>query len=396
LKVLTISTTKTMIRGELDMVRKFVIAPDSFKESMSAKKVCDAIEKGIRETFPDAEVIKVPMADGGEGTVQALVDATNGEVLKKYITGPLGEKVEAEYGILGDKKTAVIEMSSASGIQYVNEKTKNPLITTTYGTGELIKECLESGVENIILGLGGSATNDGGQGMAAALGVKFLDKEGNEIPLGGGYLKQLDRIDISNLNEKLLKCHIEVASDVSNPLCGENGASAIFGPQKGATPEMVKILDENLHHYAGIIKRDLGKDVIDVPSAGAAGGLGAGLIAFTNCTIQSGVKIVIKYTDLKEKLRDADYCFTGEGKIDAQTRYGKTPYGVAKSAKSVGKNIKVIALAGMIGENTEALYKEGFDAIFCIIPSLAGLDDLLKNGEENLTRTTVNITRLLM
>jgi glycerate 2-kinase len=377
------------------MVRKFVIAPDSFKESMSAKKACNAIEKGIREIFPDAEIIKVPMADGGEGTVQALVDATNGELLKKYVTGPLGEKVEAVYGILGDKKTAVIEMSSASGIQYVNEKTKNPLITTTYGTGELIKECLDAGVEKIILGLGGSSTNDGGQGMAEALGIQFLDKEGNKIPRGGGYLNKLHRIDISNVHEKLLKCQIEVACDVSNPLCGENGASAIFGPQKGAIPEVVKILDNNLKHYAEVIKKDLGKDIIDIPGAGAAGGLGAGLLAFTNCTMQSGVKIVIKYTDLKEKLRNADYCFTGEGKIDAQTKYGKTPYGVAQSAKSVGKNIKVIALAGMIGENTETLYEEGFDAIFCIIPSLAGLDVLLRNGEENLTKTTVNITRLL-
>ncbi len=377
------------------MGKVFVLAPDSFKESMTAKEVCEAMEIGIKRAIPDAECIHVPMADGGEGTVQSLIDATGGTLEKKEVTGPLGTKVVAGYGILGDGKTAVIEMAAASGIHFVTKETKNPLFTTTYGTGELIKDCIEQGITDIILGIGGSATNDGGTGMAAALGYKFLDEDGKELKLGGGFLDRLATIDTSNVIPGLRDVHILVASDVTNPLCGEHGASRVFGPQKGATPEMVEILDNNLRHYAQVVKDQLGIDVLNVPGAGAAGGLGAGLLAFTNATMKKGIEIVIEYTNLKEKLRHADYCFTGEGGIDFQTKFGKTPYGVAKVAKSVNPNMKVIALAGYIGKDVEVLYEEGFDAIFGIVPGAAELSTLLKQGSENVARTAESVARLL-
>ncbi|MFZ2464746.1 MAG: glycerate kinase [Caldibacillus thermoamylovorans] len=377
------------------MGKVFVLAPDSFKESMTAKEVCEAMEIGIKRAIPDAECIHVPMADGGEGTVQSLIDATGGTLVKKEVTGPLGTKVVAGYGILGDGKTAVIEMAAASGIHFVTKETKNPLITTTYGTGELIKDCIEQGITDIILGIGGSATNDGGTGMAAALGYKFLDEDGKELKLGGGFLDRLATIDTSNVIPGLRDVHILVASDVTNPLCGEHGASRVFGPQKGATPEMVEILDNNLRHYAQVVKDQLGIDVLNVPGAGAAGGLGAGLLAFTNATMKKGIEIVIEYTNLKEKLRHADYCFTGEGGIDFQTKFGKTPYGVAKVAKSVNPNMKVIALAGYIGKDVEVLYEEGFDAIFGVVPGAAELSTLLKQGSENVARTAESVARLL-
>ncbi|MEH6991380.1 glycerate kinase [Neobacillus drentensis] len=377
------------------MGKTFLLAPDSFKESMTAKEVCVAMEIGIKRAIPDAECIHVPMADGGEGTVQSLVDATGGSLIKKEVTGPLGIPVMAQYGILGDGKTGVIEMASASGIHYVTKETKNPFITTTFGTGELIRDCIEQGITDIILGIGGSATNDGGTGMAAALGYKFLDKNGNELPLGGGYLDKLDIIDNSNVIPQLKDINILVASDVTNPLCGERGASAVFGPQKGATPEMVQILDKNLRHYSKVVKEQIGIDMIDIPGAGGAGGLGGGLLAFTNATMKKGIEIVIEYTNLKEKLQNVDYCFTGEGGIDFQTKFGKAPYGVAQAAKSVNSGIKVVALAGYVGQDVETLYNEGFDAIFGIVPGAADIDTLLAQGKENVARTSESIARLL-
>ena len=377
------------------MGKTFLLAPDSFKESMTAKEVCVAMEAGIKRAIPDAECIHVPMADGGEGTVQSLVDATGGTLVTKEVTGPLHTPVLAQYGILGDGKTAVIEMASASGIHHVNKETKNPLITTTFGTGELIRECIEQGITDIILGIGGSATNDGGTGMAAALGYKFLDEDGNELLFGGGYLNELNTIDCSHVIPQLKNVHILVASDVTNPLCGENGASVVFGPQKGATPEMIQILDRNLRHYANKVKEYLRIDIVDTPGAGAAGGLGAGLLAFTHSTMKKGIDIVIEYTNLKEKLKAVDYCFTGEGGIDFQTKFGKAPYGVSQAAKSVNRDIKVIALAGCIGQDVEVLYEEGFDAIFGIVPGADSIDTLLAQGKENVARTAESIARLL-
>ena len=372
---------------------KYVVAPDSFKESMTAKDVCDAMVKGIKKADSAAEVIKVPMADGGEGTVDSLVDATNGQRVIVEVTGPLGNKISAYYGILGNGTTAVIEMAKASGLEIVEKKKRNPMITTTFGTGELIRDALDHNVKEIIIGLGGSSTNDGGSGMAQALGAKLLDQNNNQISFGGGNLDKLDKIDISDLDSRLQDVKIILASDVTNPLIGKDGASRVFGPQKGATPEMVEKLENNLQHYAKIIKRDLNKDVASVSGAGAAGGLGAGLMAFTTCKMRQGVDIAIEVTKLEEKVKSADYVFTGEGGTDFQTKFGKTPYGVAKLGKKYHK--PVISLAGYLGEGIDSLYSEGFTAIFGIIPGACDLSTALKNGPSNVARTTENIVRLL-
>ncbi|GAA0076233.1 glycerate kinase [Clostridium sp. CTA-5] len=372
---------------------KFVLAPDSFKESMTSKEVCEAMERAIKRLIPTAECIKVPMADGGEGTVEALVESTNGKIYNLEVTGPLGNKVKSYFGILGNGTTAVIEMATASGIQLIKREERNPLITTTYGTGELIKAALDKGVKHILIGIGGSATNDGGAGMIQALGGRLLDKNGKEISFGGGALKNIETIDLSNLDNRLKDVTIEVACDVTNPLVGEKGASAIFGPQKGATPEMVKKLDDNLVHYANIIKKCLGKDIAHVEGAGAAGGLGAALLAFLNGELKRGIDIVIEHTNLSEKVKGADYLFTGEGSIDDQTIFGKTPIGVAKVAKK--ENLKVIAFAGRVGKGVEILYPEGIDGIFCILNKVTTLDEALEFGEYNLEKCVENVVRVI-
>lgn len=375
------------------MVR-FVLAPDSFKESMTAKEVCIAMEKGLRRVFVDADIVHVPMADGGEGTVDSVVAATNGQ--KKYLTvhGPLkGQKVKAYYGILGDGKTAVIEMAQASGLMLVAPEQRNPLETSTYGTGELIKAALDDGVKTIIIGIGGSATVDGGLGMAQALGVEFKDKDQKLVaPTGAGLLK-IEDISIAKLDQRLAKTKIIIASDVENVLTGPTGAAKVFGPQKGADPQMVAFLDEGLHHYAQMIKKYLGKEIEKVPGSGAAGGLGAGLMAFLNADIQPGVEVVANAVHLAEKVAQADYVFTGEGGMDFQTKYGKTPFGVAQVAQKYHK--PVIAEAGYLGERIEELYEVGITAIFGIVARAQSLEESLKNGATNIERTTENIARLL-
>ena len=373
---------------------KFVLAPDSFKESMTALEVADSMERGLRRVFPDCEIVKVPMADGGEGTVRSLVDATEGKIVTVEVMGPLHDPVNAEFGLLGDGETAVIEMASASGIMHTTKENRNPLFTTTYGTGELIKHALDLGVRKIIIGLGGSATNDGGQGMACALGVKFTDLKGNAVALGGGNLHKIANIDISELDPRVAKTDFIVACDVTNPLIGANGASAVFGPQKGATPEMIQTLDRNLEIYAEKITSHLGVSIASVPGSGAAGGLGAGLLAFASARLQSGIEIVINFTGLAEKIIGADIVFTGEGGIDQQTQFGKTPYGVAQTALKVSPNTPVIALSGAIGEGIESLYDENFTAIFGILRRACSLDQALKEGDSNIAFTTENIARL--
>ncbi|APF25501.1 glycerate kinase family protein [Clostridium sporogenes] len=373
---------------------KFILAPDSFKESMTAKEVAYAMEKGIKKVLKNAECVKVPMADGGEGTVQSLVDATNGQIVHSEVTGPDGKnKVHAVFGILGDYKTAVIEMSSASGIHLIESEKRNPLYTTTYGTGELIKKALDKGVSTILIGIGGSATNDGGAGMVTALGAKLLDKDKNEIPLGGGYLDKLEEIDLKKLDERLKYVDIKVACDVDNPLLGEKGASYVFGPQKGATHEIVKILDKNLASFANIIENKLGKNIKEVPGAGAAGGLGFGLMAFLNAKLEKGIDLVIEYTKLREKVKNADIVFTGEGSIDFQTIFGKTPFGVAKVAKEF--NIPVIAFAAHIGDDIDILYENGIDSIVGILRGVTDLKSALKEGKINVEKASENITRIL-
>ncbi|GAX00706.1 glycerate kinase family protein [Secundilactobacillus silagei] len=375
---------------------KFVIAPDSFKGGMTAKQAADAIQTGLNKIFPEAIFEKIPMADGGEGTVQSLVDATNGRIIRKQVTGPLDSPVQSEYGILGDQETAVIEMSSASGIQFVNNQTHNPLITTTYGTGELMLDAMKQGIKQIILGIGGSATNDGGAGMAQALGAKLYDQDDHELGFGGGELGKLSHIDISTIDSSVTKTKIIIASDVTNPLVGSDGASAVFGPQKGATPEMVKILDANLQHYADIIKRDLHQDLANRPGAGAAGGLGTGLLAFTNSEMQKGIDIVVEYSHLKQRTENADFVFTGEGGIDFQTKFGKTPYGVAQATKSVAPHAPVIVLAGNVGKGVDSLYDQNaIDAIFPIVPGVTTLDKAIADGPKNLAVLAENVGRLI-
>jgi glycerate 2-kinase len=372
---------------------KIVIAPDSFKESLTALEVAQAIEKGMKKVLPDADFIKVPMADGGEGTVQSLVDATGGKIISKTVTGPLGEPVEAFLGISGDEKTAVIEMAAASGLHLVTAEKRNPLITTTRGTGELISAALDYGIERIIIGIGGSATNDGGAGMAKALGIKLLDSEGNEIGDGGGELGNIAAIDMSKMDPRIASVSIEVACDVDNPLTGPKGASSIFGPQKGATPEMVGLLDGNLHHFAKMILRDVSKDIEQIAGAGAAGGLGAGLMAFLSAELKRGIDIVLEATALEAQLKDADFVITGEGKIDAQTVFGKTPIGVAKAAKK--HSIPVIAIAGNVGSDSHVVHEHGIDAVFSIVPGIIPLSDAFENASVYVEGLAANLASVI-
>ncbi|MDN6691737.1 MAG: glycerate kinase, partial [Enterococcus sp.] len=374
--------------------KTFVLAPDSFKESMSAKKACEAMERGIRKVQPNAEVIHIPMADGGEGTVDALVDGSKGTRISVEVSGPIPtEKVSTYYGLLADEETAVMEMAKANGIELLAENKRNPLITSTYGTGEMIKDALEKGVKKIIIGIGGSVTNDGGAGMAQALGARLLDEEYNELPVGGGALGRLATIDLKPLDPRLKQIEIIIASDVTNPLTGPDGASVVFGPQKGATPEMVKVLDDNLAHYAAVIKKEFAIDIEAKPGAGAAGGLGAGLLVFAGAKMRSGVDLVIELTHLEEAILQADYVFTGEGGMDFQTKFGKAPYGVAKVAKKHHK--PVFACAGYIGEQVDVLYDEGMTAIFGILAKAESIEAALQSGERNLERTVENIVRVL-
>lgn len=378
---------------------KIVIAPDSFKGSLTALEVADSIEKGIKKCYSSFTIEKVPMADGGEGTVEALVASTNGRIINVIAKGPLLKDVEACYGILGDGETAIIEMASASGLPHVPQGERNPMKTTTYGTGQLMLHALDQGCRKFIIGLGGSATNDGGVGMATALGVKFLDEHGIDIGLGAEGLENLRKIDVSKMDSRLKKSTFVAACDVTNPLCGETGASHVFGPQKGADKDMVKLLDKYLENYGDILKRDLEVDIINEKGSGAAGGMGAAILAFLNGKLQRGVDIVIEMTRLEEKIQDAQIVITGEGMIDYQTAYGKTPYGVAKIAKKYG--IPVIAICGGIGEKSETLYEKGFDSIFSIVDSPMSLEYsminsrlLLENAAERIMRAVlINIKK---
>lgn len=344
---------------------KIVIAPDSFKGSLTALEVCEAAARGIRQIDAQIEIVQVPMADGGEGTVQSLVDATGGELVTERVTGPLGDPVEAVYGLLGDGESAVIEMAAASGLPLVPEEQRNPLNTTTCGTGELIAAALDQGRRKLIVGIGGSATTDAGAGMAQALGVRLLDDEGEPIGFGGAELGRLATIEMSRADPRLQEAEIRVACDVDNPLYGERGAAFVYGPQKGASAEDVKVLDANLRHFADVVQRDLGLDVRDIPGAGAAGGLGAGLVAFCGASLEPGVDIVIDAVDLPGAMRGADLCVTGEGAIDSQTAFGKTPAGVTSVARSGG--VPVIALAGGVAFDAVSLHERGFSALASIL-----------------------------
>ena len=368
----------------------FVLAPDSFKESMTAEQACHAMQRGIQQIFPQAKCIHVPMADGGEGTVDALIHTLNGQKIFGEVQGPMPhQKIQIYFGLIDDGQTAIMEMAKANGIDLLQQEERNPLLTSTFGTGQMICQALDLGVKKIIIGLGGSVTNDGGSGMAQALGVKFLDQLDNVIKACGGSLNQISKIDISQLDTRLKDVEILIASDVNNPLCGENGASYVFAPQKGATPEMVKQLDANLQYFATLVESTLSVDVQNVAGAGAAGGLGFGLMAFAHANIQSGASLIIEQIGLAEKIAEADYVFTGEGSIDFQTKFGKTPWAVAQVAKQLNK--PVYAFAGRVGDNIEPLFDEGFTQIISINESNCDLETALKNAEKNLEKA-VRIT----
>jgi len=372
---------------------KIVIAPDSYKESLSALDVACAIEAGFREIYPDAEYVKLPVADGGEGTVEAMVAATNGRVIPVEVTGPLGEPVAGFYGVSGDEQCAFIEMAAASGLELLSPAQRNPLKTTSWGTGELIRHALDLGVRRIIIGLGGSATNDGGAGMVQALGAKLLTQDHQQIAQGGAALAGLMKIDISELDSRLADCQIDVACDVTNPLTGEEGASAVFGPQKGATPEMVADLDHALTHYAACIKQDLGIDVLSLEGGGAAGGMGAALFAFCGAKLRPGIDIVTEALHLDALVADACLVITGEGRMDSQTIHGKVPVGVARVAKRY--HIPVIGIAGSLTADVGVVHQHGIDAVFSVLYRICSLDDALEHAGENVRMAACNIAAVM-
>jgi glycerate kinase len=370
---------------------RVVIAPDKFKGSLTAPEAAEAMARGVTRIDPRATIDRVPVADGGEGTVAALVAATGGTLRQVKVTGPLGRPVEASFGLLGDHNTAVIEMASASGLVLVPPDARDPWRATSRGTGELLLAAVAAGARRVIVGIGGSATNDGGAGFGQALGFRLLDEEGRELGPGGGQLGRLARIDASDWRADLLSVEIAVACDVTNPLCGSQGASAIYGPQKGATPSMAEDLDRNLAHFAAIVDRDLGVSIRDVPGSGAAGGLGGGLIAFARGRLQPGIDLVIEAVGLEKRLRGADLCLTGEGALDGQSVFGKTAVGVARLGRKLG--CPTIAIAGSIGPGCEGIHEAGIDACFSICTGPITLEEAMSRAGELVERTTAQVLR---
>jgi glycerate kinase len=372
---------------------RILIAPQSLKGSLTAAEAGQAIAQGVQAVYPEAEIEIVPVADGGEGTVQALVDATGGKIIQQTVTGPLGEPVPAFFGLMGNGHTAAIEMAACAGLPLVPPERRDPRMTTTYGVGELILAALDHGSRHFIIGIGGSATNEGGAGMAQALGAELLTAQGTEIARGGTALTTLAHITTLTIDPRLQECTVEVACDVSNPLCGPTGASAVYGPQKGATPEMVVELDGALAHYAQIIEQDLGLAVRDIPGAGAAGGLGAGLMAFLHATLRPGARIVLEAVHLEEHMRTADLVITAEGQIDSQTAYGKSVGAVAGLAKRYG--LPVLALAGSLGEHYQVVYELGVDAVAALPSSPMTLAYAMENAARLIREVAERACRLL-
>lgn len=372
---------------------KIVIAPDSYKESLSAIDVAAAIEAGFREIYPEAEYVTMPVADGGEGTVDAMVAATNGVKMSVFVTGPTGKPVIAELGLLNHQQCAVIEMAAASGLARIAVAERDPLVTTTYGTGEMIRAALDLGIHQFIIGIGGSATNDGGAGMLQALGYRLLDKQGHEIARGGAGLSALASIDQTQVDPRLQHCHFKVACDVTNPLTGPAGAAYVFGPQKGADAAMVALLDNNLKHYARIVAQASGTDVEFVPGAGAAGGMGAALLAFMKAELHSGIDIVIEALGLESSIAAADLVITGEGRLDSQTINGKVPVGVARMAKRYGK--PVIAIAGSLSPDVSVVYDHGIDSAFSVLNRIGTLNEAFDSAAANIRLTARNIAAIL-
>ena len=372
---------------------KIVIAPDSFKGSLSAAEVAEAIKTGFRAVYPDAEYVKVPMADGGEGTVQSLVDATSGTIITQLVSGPMGDMVAGFFGILGDRQTAVIEMAAASGIHWVRPKERDVFLASSFGTGQLINAALDRGCDKLIVGLGGSATNDGGIGMMKALGAQFFDQDGVQLAADVRALLQLASIDLQYLDPRLDKTEIVVACDVDNPLCGENGAARVFGPQKGATEEDIAVLDQALTRYGDILSANAGRDIASEPGAGAAGGMGAAFIGLIDAVLKPGVDIVIEIVDLANSLVDANLVITGEGRVDNQTIHGKTPTGVAKVAKSC--NLPVICITGSVEDGADFTHQLGIDEIYSVTEGDYDLTEVLIEAEHKLTQAAQKIAKSL-
>ena len=372
---------------------RIIVAPDSYKGSVSALGVAEAMERGIHAVFPEAEVLKVPIADGGEGTVEALVAATGGRLLQAEVRGPLGNPLRAQWGISGDGNTAFIEMAAASGLPLVPKEHRDPRVTSTFGTGELMKAALDAGLRKLVVGIGGSATNDGGTGMAKALGVRFLDGADRDLPDGGAALARLARIDLAGLDPRLKEASILVACDVDNPLCGPRGASAVYGPQKGATPGMVAELDTALGVFAGIAASATGRDIALLPGAGAAGGLGAGLLFFTPASLRPGVSIVLESTGFEALVQGADLVLTGEGRTDFQTAMGKAPVGVAAVAKRHG--VPVICLSGGLGDGAEDVLAHGIDALASVVPQPMALEACMGQGSALVEAAASRVCRIL-
>ncbi|MEE4816272.1 glycerate kinase [Pseudomonas alliivorans] len=371
---------------------KIVIAPDSFKDSLSAQAVANAIASGLAEVWPDAELVKCPMADGGEGTIEALLDACQGQWMSAQVSGPLGDRLEAHWGWLAQSRTAIIEMAMASGLQLLTLTQRDACLTSTAGTGQLISAALDAGAQRVILAIGGSATNDGGSGMISALGARFLDRDDRPLPGGGLALADLARIDLSGLDPRLAGVRVEIAADVDNPLCGPNGASHIFGPQKGASPDQVLALDAALAHFADHSARTLGQDLRDSPGSGAAGGMGFAAKAYLNASFRAGVEVVADLTGLEQALRGADLVITGEGRFDAQTLRGKTPLGVARVAQR--QQVPVIVLAGTLGEGYEQLYQHGISAAFALTSGPMDLEKACREAPRLLHERARDVARV--
>ncbi|HCY40389.1 MAG TPA: glycerate kinase [Prolixibacteraceae bacterium] len=372
---------------------RIVIAPDSFKECLSATSVAAAISAGVKKVNPEAEMVCIPVADGGEGTVEAIVSATNGIIKETASVDALNRPIRSFYGILDDGKTAVIEMAAASGIELIIPQERNPLITSTYGTGLLLKAAIDNGFKNIILAIGGSATNDGGAGMAQALGFDLQDKNEEPIGLGGGSLADLYSIDSSHVHPLLSTVKITIACDVRNSLLGTSGATLVYGPQKGATPPMLDILEENMAHFSSILQQKFGTNFAEIPGSGAAGGLGAGLLAFCKAQLISGFELINQLTHLEDQISRADLVFTAEGRIDSQTAFGKTISGVAQLGKKY--QVPVIALAGKIEDDLTRLYSQGITAVFAIGDRPMSLDESKERAAELLAGTVEQLMRIL-
>ncbi|MDH6306539.1 glycerate kinase [Parabacteroides sp. PF5-5] len=376
-------------------MKKIVVASDSFKGSVSSLEVADSVEKAIHKVFPECEVLKIPVADGGEGTTESLVYAMNGKMISCEVHDPLMNKIQVQYGILGDMQTAVIEMASASGLPLVPKEKRNPMKTTTYGIGELIKDALTRGCRHFLIGIGGSATNDAGTGMLQALGFRFLDKEGRELGQGGEILQAIHTIDCSQAMPQLKDASFTIACDVNNPFSGENGAAYIYARQKGADDEMIRILDEGLSHFADVIKKEMQQDINAIPGAGAAGGLGGGFLAFLPAILKPGIQMVLEALHFAERIKGADLVITGEGKLDAQTAMGKTPSGVLQVAQAQG--IPVIAIGGSV-EEAESLNKQGFLAVFSILSGIATLQQAMDKAfsMRNIERIIEQFLRIIL